>query len=419
MSKPTSSSPPLHSPSDKYAPISTADKSFKPIDSTLHQELLPVMENRSRSSSTSATETKTAALKSSPPMLSTRKSEDQSASEDLFVGSTGDEDAAISIASSAFGSEAADLPGEDIFQHNDQPIDPGRFTQTPRQMVLPMAEPLAKPAVLNLFIPLIDACLSGERKLVKAALKTTPKNQLNKMNEAGQTALTIAAAAGRTDLTKLLVAAGANINSIDASGMTALHHAVRQGRHDTVKWLLGHKAKMINEGAGLPLYVAIRSGEDKMIQLLLKANKHFSVHEFMTDAIVNNDLNSIRAMLRNGLAAKPESIGGLPPLMQALALGRGEAALLLLDNGAEVNQVIKNSFGETESPLSVAIKSAVPGEVILKLLSAMKPKIIIRPDLVRQLFKRASEEKDYRILNEMAVKTFIDADGRAFDPAQI
>jgi hypothetical protein len=49
----------------------------------------------------------------------------------------------------------------------------------------------------------------------------------------------------------------------------------------------------------------------------------------------------------------------------------------------------------------------------------MKPKIIIRPDLARQLFKRASEEKDYRILNEMAVKTFIDADGRAFDPAQI
>jgi hypothetical protein len=176
---------------------------------------------------------------------------------------------------------------------------------------------------------------------------------------------------------------------------------------------------MINEGAGLPLYVAIRSGEDKMIQLLLKANKHFSVHEFMTDAIVNNDLNSIRAMLRNGLAAKPESIGGLPPLMQALALGRGEAALLLLDNGAEVNLVINNSFGETESPLSVAIKSAAPGEVILKLLSAMKPKIIIRPDLARQLFKRASEEKDYRILNEMAVKTFIDADGRAFDPAQI
>lgn len=305
-----------------------------------------------------------------------------------------------------------------IIQHDDQPIEPALLTETNRPMASPMTQSLATPAVLNPAIPLIDACLIGERKLVKAALRTTPSNVLNKMNDAGQTALTVVAAAGRTDLTKLLFAAGANINCKDGSGMTALHHAVRQGRHDTVKWLLGHKAKMINTGAGLPLYVAIRSGEDQMIQRLLKATKHFSVYEFMFEAIVNNDLNLIRAMIRNGMAAKPEPIDRQSPLMMALSLGRYEAALLLLDNGAEVDLVIKNSIGEIESPLSVAIKTAAPGEVILRLLAAMKPTVMLRLDLARKLFIRASDEADYRILNEMAVKTFIDADGRAFDPAQ-
>ena len=67
----------------------------------------------------------------------------------------------------------------------------------------------------------------------------------------GRTPLMVAARKGLTEIAKLLIDAGANVNDTDDHGLTALMHAARKGQAQTLELLLINKAdtaKRDNDG---------------------------------------------------------------------------------------------------------------------------------------------------------------------------
>src|SRR5207247_2012811 len=85
-----------------------------------------------------------------------------------------------------------------------------------------------------------------------------------------ETALLFAARVGDLDSTRLLVAAGANVNDADAWGVSAVTLAAHSGYGDVVEFLLDKGADPNAMKAGFtPLHEAIMRRDEQMVSALL------------------------------------------------------------------------------------------------------------------------------------------------------
>jgi ankyrin repeat protein len=170
-----------------------------------------------------------------------------------------------------------------------------------------------------------DAARVGDVEKVNALLTMKPE-LANDKDDAGMTALHVAAREGQKDVARLLLRHKADVNGIARSNFTPLHWAVWRDDVEMVELLLQHKADInvtCNEGHA-PLHVAVgrRPSNRVMVALLL-------AHEADVHATGKN------------LEA---------PLHVAAREGHKEAAELLLIQGADVN-----SSDKTGTPLFWAV----------------------------------------------------------------
>ena len=162
-------------------------------------------------------------------------------------------------------------------------------------------------------------------------------------NPWSQTAISVAAQNGHTDIIKLLFARGADINKRDISGKTSLYYATENGKVHTAQVL-------INLGAELPLAQAAVNGQTEVIKSLLAAGAKPSMrdsegHTALIHAAWMGRLGMVNILLQNGANPNEGNQYGNTPLhVCALAEGK-EVAKRLIDAGADVNA--KNIFGLT------------------------------------------------------------------------
>jgi len=144
-------------------------------------------------------------------------------------------------------------------------------------------------------------------------------------DEAGRTALHVAAAAGRVDVAALLVARGADVDAADHAGSTPLHLAASSGHDEIGRLLIENKAAIdVRCSAGeTPLAKACARGRVKVAARLLAAGA--SVESSNT-------------------------YGRTPLLLVARESGNAELAGILLDRKA--NPGATDKFGDT--PLTLA-----------------------------------------------------------------
>jgi len=166
----------------------------------------------------------------------------------------------------------------------------------------------------------------------------------------GLTAMTFAAREGDLESTKLLVAAGADINQTTEYGWTPLLTATNNRHYQLATWLVEHGANvnLQNRGGWTPLYLATD-------------NRNIEGGDYPVAKPDMNDLDFIRGLLDHGanpnLRVKDDTLtrtiftmqwffeSGATPFVRAAQSGDVELMKLLLAHGADPK--LATDFGDT------------------------------------------------------------------------
>jgi ankyrin repeat protein len=257
--------------------------------------------------------------------------------------------------------------------------------------------------------PVADAAARGDREAVRALLKKGL--DVNEAQGDGTTALHWAAIKGDAEMARMLVYAGANVRATTRIGAyTPLYLAAKGGYSDVVAALLaaGADARAVTSNGTTPLMIAAAAGDTKSITSLIENGADINAqdgakgetplifaagfnrteavklllargadHKVTTKVV---DLFALtapeeEAMLRGqgGNSTRPannrpadiagatrayryneliSSQGGLTALLFAARQGYIDTAKVLLDGGADINQV---NAGDKTSPLLMTI----------------------------------------------------------------
>lgn len=114
-----------------------------------------------------------------------------------------------------------------------------------------------------------DVFSSGDVKAVEALLSARPE-MLRWQDPLGGGPLHVAAMEGHTDVARLVLARGADVNGTDEAGYAPLHHAALEGHTDVVGFLVRHGAEVNARNAdGLtPLGVALLRAHGALAEAL-------------------------------------------------------------------------------------------------------------------------------------------------------
>ena len=265
--------------------------------------------------------------------------------------------------------------------------------------------------------PLIAACKHGDPALVKKLLKRTSKALLDFRPSGGHTAMTAAIEAGRVPIVKLLLSKGANPNLRSLSGMTPLHHAAKHGHTPIAKLLLRYGAIQVCTEAGMPANLCCTGNHATTLALLLKkipndqklASGLWKSHAMM-EAVANDATDCVEILLGAGVDLLPET-GGFSLLMGIVLLDKPRSVEILLKHGADPNYLTTTG----NSALSIAVNHDASMDLVLLLLSAMRKRITLSHEVALKLVRRARDEQDFRILNELATRQIEDQQGQSFD----
>jgi len=244
------------------------------------------------------------------------------------------------------------------------------------------------------FTPLIVAAAGGHLDVVKIFLAKGA--DVNAMHDEGVDALMYAAAGGHTDVVKCLVEHGANVNQLHIQGGSALMEAATAGSLDVIQVLVDAGADVLlkdNDGV-TPLMSSASQGHlnvtefliEKNVEVNAKANSggtalmfasaggYFEVCEYLIKkganvneaAIATQEyIDQINEAIQAGNNDVEPHQNGVTSLMVAALGGHEKVVKLLLDNGADAAVVDE----EGTSALMNAIKGNY-GDVSVMLVEA-------------------------------------------------
>lgn len=261
--------------------------------------------------------------------------------------------------------------------------------------------------------PLSAACFGNHPELVSYILTKTPRHLVDFCPPAGNTALIKSVVCANLDAVRQLINYGADPNRRGMSAMTPLHHAAEHGQIAITKLLIRHGAIQSKSTFGYPLDLACRSGCVAMAELLLTVPPASNEWQgcALAAAIEANHPDLLPCLLAHGVSANALLSNKTSALMIAADLGNIEAVDALITRGA--NTAYLTPAGH--SALSKAIEKRRSRNLILMLLAAMPDKIVLDRRLALKLIRRAKRRQDYRIVNELARKQFVDRFGSAYE----
>jgi len=142
------------------------------------------------------------------------------------------------------------------------------------------------------------------------------KADVNARDLMGWTPLTIAVSAGHEPIVRELVGAGADVKSANDRGITPLHYAASKGRVEIGRLLIqrGADINARDKASQLPLHRAATTNSTAFINLLLHPPEELKLQK--------TRLNTADQV-------------GNTPLHLAMESGHGEAAVLLIEAGAD------------------------------------------------------------------------------------
>ncbi|MFO7735006.1 MAG: ankyrin repeat domain-containing protein [bacterium] len=174
------------------------------------------------------------------------------------------------------------------------------------------------------------------------------KADVDAENHKKQTPLMIASIYNLTEIAKMLINSGANINARDKSGKTALHHSIVNGTE------IFHM--LVSNGADLdkkdnkeetPLHYVARFKRKEMFNRLMVENIQLDTSNKngftpLAISIYSKEYKMAKTLIEKGADVKKANSEGVAPLMLAASGGRSsqpELVKLILEKGAEIDSV--------------------------------------------------------------------------------
>jgi ankyrin repeat protein len=230
--------------------------------------------------------------------------------------------------------------------------------------------------------PLQYAAREGDSTIVNQLLSAGA--HMNDKGATGRSPLHYAALNNHLDVIRLLIEKGADVNARDEEGASALDDAVWRRSLDAVAILLAHGARLNDadsETGATPINEAAFRGDEKMVAYLLQfhpdlttPDKHgYSPFEnalrrksescalllmnalpeerqpgeffakAMDSAITANEPHIVEALLSHHADPNLAASSGATPLEDAALKGFESVAALLIDNGARMDQINRDS----------------------------------------------------------------------------
>ncbi|KAG8190356.1 hypothetical protein JTE90_022005 [Oedothorax gibbosus] len=154
--------------------------------------------------------------------------------------------------------------------------------------------------------------------------------EVDKVDESGCSALFYAVTLGHADCTNLLLNFGSQGNRQDKKGRSPAHCGAAKGQLETLKILAHHKANLWlrNAKGDMPLHEAVQSGRKDLVEWLLQQHQ-----------------GSVNVSNSNGRT----------PLHIAAITNNVDMCKVLMDYGAFINPIMKNSKNQHLTPLDAAL----------------------------------------------------------------
>jgi ankyrin repeat protein len=187
-------------------------------------------------------------------------------------------------------------------------------------------------------VTFIEAARKGDNDTVTKFLDAgMDVNLLDKRDNELSTVLMVAAMAGKTDTTKLLLDRGAKINAKTKQGRTALTWASWRGMTDTIKALLaaGADVNTRDQWGSSPLSFAVSKGRIQTVVVLLDAGAKPNLHHTETgqtpliDAVVRGYIDIVRLLIDRGANVNEQDREGRKPADWARRVNRPDIEILL------------------------------------------------------------------------------------------
>ena len=222
----------------------------------------------------------------------------------------------------------------------------------------------------NTFDKLYNACLKGQRGIVKCILENHETRPLS--GEDGQTPLYAACIGNHLEIINLLIESGYDINHQDNEGKTPLHITFEHYEVDLAETLITKfhaDTEIRDKNYWTPLHTAIDRGfysySEQLSEKFLQQDVDSEVRWIQLHAAcVQENTQNVQTLLDAETDVNHASSAGHTPLHIAVSKNCIDIITLLLDQRADVNGI--NSCHET--PLHIAVdKGEEP--IIQKLLS--------------------------------------------------
>ena len=166
-------------------------------------------------------------------------------------------------------------------------------------------------------------------------------------------ALHIAAELGFTDIAKILIAAGCDVQEEDKHGNTAFHYAVWNSHASTIQLLIENDvdfdAEIFDDGK-TALHIAAGAGDIAIMTILLDLGADLGATDeyFQTplhDAVIEGQEQAVALLLSRDADIEAEDMEGATPLHRAAEKGNAAIMQHLLNSGADIEA--KDGNGET------------------------------------------------------------------------
>ncbi len=192
---------------------------------------------------------------------------------------------------------------------------------------------------------LFQAIQANDRNVVTTIIQNN-RNIVYERDYYGDTPLIFSVKQKKPDMIKLLLSCGAEINGTDTSGNSPLHWAVDIGSVEMIELLI-KQGSAINQGDNwgkTPLALAKEKGDKKIIEVLEKHGATpMDYQKSIIDAVEQGNYKTVKQLLSEGVDVNTRVPNGCSIIHFAAENGYLDIVTLLLEKGANVNDIAPSS----------------------------------------------------------------------------